>query len=208
MNEYLNISQIARELNVSRQAVYSKLKSPEIQSVMCQYTVRHNNRTLYTSDFVNVLKQTFESVNTVQTLDTICQDEVSSPLQSQLDLLKATIDTLTVQLTEKDKQIAERDKQISDAAEERKQLTAERQTTLAKLFSLQDKNEKLQLELNEYKSIVDSKQNVIEVDAVPTKEQTPAPTEQEQQPEKELAEDPPQQKLSFFQRLFKRSKNQ
>lgn len=201
MSEYLNISQISRELNVSRQAIYSKLKSPEIQSVMCQYTVRHNNRTLYTHDFVNVLKQVFESVNTVQTLDTIRQEEVSSPLQSQLDLLKATIDTLTIQLAEKDKQIAERDKQLSDAAEERKQLTAERQTTLAKLFTLQDKNEKLQLELNEYKSIVDSKQNVIEVD---TKEQVTTPIAQEQQPEKELAEDPPPQKLSFFQRLFRK----
>lgn len=198
MNEYLNISQIARELNVSRQAIYNKLKSPEISSVMCQYTVRHNNRTLYTPDFVNVLKQTFESVNTVQTLDTICQEEVSSSLQSQLDLLKATIDTLTIQLTEKDKQIAERDKQISDAAAEREKLTVERQTTLARLFSLQDKNEKLQLELNEYKSIVDKKKNVIEVGAAPTKEQAPAPTE------KELAEDPPQQKLSFFQRLFRK----
>ena len=179
MSEYLNISQIARELNVSRQAIYSKLKSPEILSVKCQYTVRHNNRTLYTSDFVNVLKQAFESVNTVQTLDTICQDEVSSPLQSQLDLLKATIDTLTNQLAEKDKQIAERDKQISDAATEREKLTVERQTTLARLFKTEDENKALKLELNEYKAIANNKETVVDVS---TEVQTqPTPTEQPKQ---------------------------
>lgn len=111
-----------------------------------------------------------------------------------------TFDLLQAQLCEKDKQIQELQRQLSDAAEERKQLTAERQTTLAKLFSLQDKNEKLQLELNEYKSIVDSKQNVIEVDAAPTKEQAPTPEPEQKEP----AEDPPQQKLSFFKRLFRR----
>lgn len=203
MSEYLNISQIARELNVSRQAIYSKLKSPEISSVKCQYTVRHNNRTLYTSDFVNVLKQAFESVNTVRTLDTICQDEVSSSLQFQLDLLKATIDTLTNQLAEKDKQIAERDKQISDAAAEREKLTAERQTTLARLFSVEDKNEKLQNELNKYKALAENKKDVVEVEP---KEQAPAEdqTQPTEQPTQELVEDPPKKKLSFFQKIFRR----
>ena len=114
-----------------------------------------------------------------------------------------TFDLLQAQLCEKDKQISELQKQLSDAAEERKQLTAERQTTLAKLFTLQDKNEKLQIELNEYKSIVDKKQNVIEVDAAPTKEQAPTPTPEPEQ--KELAEDPPKKKLSFFQRLFRKN---
>lgn len=201
MSEYLNISQIARELNVSRQAIYSKLKSPEILSVKCQYTVRHNNRTLYTSDFVNVLKQAFESVNTVQTLDTICQDEVSSPLQSQLDLLKATIDTLTNQLAEKDKQIAERDKQISDAAAEREKLTAERQTTLVRLFKTEDENKALKLELNEYKAIANKKETVVDVSA----EDQTQPTEQ---PTQKPVEDPPKKKLSFFQKIFRRKEGE
>ena len=128
-----------------------------------------------------------------------------------------TLDILQAQLSEKDKQISELQKQLADAATERKQLTeerekltAERQTTLAKLFSLQDKNEKLQLELAEYKSIVDKKQAIIEVDAAPTKEQASADqSETRQHPEtgRTSEEDPPQQKLSFFQRLFrKRSK--
>ena len=203
MSEYLNISQIARELNVSRQAIYSKLKSPEILSVKCQYTVRHNNRTLYTSDFVNVLKQAFESVNTVQTLDTICQEEVSTPLQSQLDLLKATIDTLTNQLAEKDKQIAERDKQISDAATEREKLTVERQTTLARLFKTEDENKALKLELNEYKAIANNKETVVDVS---TEVQTqPTPTEQ---PKQEPVEDSPKKKLSFFQKIFRRKEGE
>lgn len=192
MNEYLNISQIARELNVSRQAIYSKLKSPEISSVKCQYTVRHNNRTLYTSDFVNVLKQAFESVNTVQTLDTICQDEVSSPLQSQLDLLKATIDTLTNQLTEKDKQIAELTTALKTSQQ---QLTVaqEQQTALTTALTQQQALHAgdIQRQLTEQRA----------EDQTQPKESASTP-----EPEsKELAEDPPQQKLSFFQKLFKRS---
>ena len=126
-----------------------------------------------------------------------------------------TLDILQAQLSEKDKQISELQKQLADAATERKQLTeerekltAERQTTLAKLFSLQDKNEKLQLELAEYKSIVDKKQTVIEVDAAaPTKEQASADqseTRQQPEPGRTSEEDPPRQKLSFLQRLFKR----
>ncbi len=202
MSEYLNISQIARELNVSRQAIYSKLKSPEILSVKCQYTVRHNNRTLYTSDFVNVLKQAFESVNTVQTLDTICQEEVSSPLQSQLDLLKATIDTLTNQLAEKDKQLSDAAAERRQLTEEREKLTSERQATLARLFSVEDRNKELQNELNKYKAIAESKQTVVEVDAV--KEQAPA----EEQPTQKPVEDPPKKKLSFFQKIFRRKEGE
>lgn len=192
MNEYLNISQIARELNVSRQAIYSKLKSPEIQSVMCQYTVRHNNRTLYTSDFVNVLKQAFESVNTVQTLDTICQEEVSSPLQSQLDLLKATIDTLTNQLTEKDKQIAE--------------LTTALKTSQQQLTVAQEQQTALTTALTQQQALHagDIQRQLTEQRAEDqTQPKEPASTP-EPEP-KEPAENPPQQKLSFFQRLFKRS---
>ncbi len=191
MSEYLNISQIARELNVSRQAIYSKLKSPEIQSVMCQYTVRHNNRTLYTSDFVNVLKQAFESVNTVQTLDTICQEEVSSPLQSQLDLLKATIDTLTNQLTEKDKQIAE--------------LTAALKTSQQQLTVAQEQQTALTTALTQQQALHagDIQRQLTEQRAEDqTQPKEPASTPEPEQ--KELAEDPPQQKLSFFQRLFRK----
>lgn len=199
MNEYLNISQIARELNVSRQAIYSKLKSPEIQSVMCQYTVRHNNRTLYASDFVNVLKQAFESVNTVQTLDTICQEEVSSLLQSQFDLLKATIETLTAQLAEKDKQISEKDKQI---AEKDKQISA-----------LSEQNANLTTTLNQQQALhagtiqsmlMQQQKEPASPDIVKPQPTEQASAEPEQQPQKEPAEDPPPQKLSFFQRLFRK----
>lgn len=191
MNEYLNISQIARELNVSRQAIYSKLKSPEIQSVMCQYTVRHNNRTLYTPNFVNVLKQAFESVNTVQTLDTICQEEVSSPLQSQLDLLKATIDTLTNQLTEKDKQIAE--------------LTTALKTSQQQLTVAQEQQTALTTALTQQQALHagDIQRQLTEQRAEDqTQPKEPASTP-EPEP-KEPAENPPQQKLSFLQRLFRR----
>ena len=50
---------------------------------------------------------------------------------------------------------------------------------------------------------MDKQQVAIEIKTQPKE---PASTPEPEQ--KELAEDPPQQKLSFFQRLFKRSKNE
>lgn len=187
MSEYLNISQIARELNVSRQAIYSKLKSPEIQSVICQYTVRHNNRTLYTSNFANVLKQAFESVNTVQTLDTICQEEVSSPLQSQLDLLKA-------QLTDKDNQINLLRSQVAELQSDKEKLNA-------RLDRAEAERERFDINISNLTAALTAAQALHGMD----KQQTVIDIKQEpEEPQKELAEAPPQQKLSFFDRLFKR----
>lgn len=50
---------------------------------------------------------------------------------------------------------------------------------------------------------MDKQQAVIEVDA-PTEQEQQRSQPQPSEPEKELAEDPPQQKLSFFQRLFRK----
>lgn len=181
------IAQIARELNVSRQAIYAKLKLPEISSVMCQYTVRHNNRTLYTSDFVNVLKQAFESVNTVQTLDTICQDSTLqlqlADKDKQIAVLQSEVDSLAAQLKEKEIQIAE--------------LKADKNKLNSRLDAAETNISNLTAALQAAQALhgIDKKQAVIDMTA---QDQT------EQQPQKELAEDPSSQKISLLQRLFGR----
>ena len=98
---------------------------------------------------------------------------------------------------------------IADAATEREKERNERQAILSQLFSLQADNKELQTELNKYKAIADSKQTVVEVEPkekAPAEDQTqpkePASTPEPEQ--KELAEDPSPQKLSFFQRLFRK----
>lgn len=202
----MTIKELSQELSVSEQALRSWCKRNGVRKESESETKGKKAGYFLTENDIEQIRNYYSKKGN-ERKDTAKGKESKS---------NQTLDILQAQLSEKDKQISELQKQLADAATERKQLTeerekltAERQTTLAKLFSLQDKNEKLQLELNEYKSIVDSKQNVIEVDAAPMKEQASADqSETGQQPEKELAEDPPQQKLSFFQRLFKRSKNQ
>lgn len=102
----------------------------------------------------------------------------------QIEDLKADKDKLNARL---DKAATERDKDRN-----------ERQAILTQLFSLQAENKELQTELNKYKAIAESKQTVVEV---PAEDQT-----EQEQPTKQPAEDPPPQKLSFLQRLFKRGK--
>lgn len=114
-------------------------------------------------------------------LQSTCQDLATD---------KAYIDNLL-------QQIDKLNERLDKAEEERERLNAERQTTLARLFKTEDENKALKLELNEYKAIANKKETVVDVSA----EDQTQPTEQ---PTQELAEDPPQQKLSFFKRLFKR----
>lgn len=186
----ITIKELAQELHVSEQALRQWCKRNEIKKI---------TKGKITSYFLD--ENTVESIRnhyTTQRKQSTTNAQRKSNESSQtLDILKATIDTLTNQLAEKDKQLFEkdkqlalRDKQISDAVEEREKLTAERQTTLARLFSLEDTNKELQMELNKYKVIADSKQTVVEVDSV----NEPAETEA------------PEPKLSFFERLFRRSK--
>lgn len=231
MNDLKSISQIAVNLGVSRQAVYGKLKSAELARAIKPLTVKQGNTTLYTLQAQELIKQAFtafavnqDSSNSQEEIDSLTSKLTES--KEQLDIAlhdievkshelqekEQTIKELTERLTMRDSLITELkadktklNERLDKAEEERERLNAERQTTLAKLFTTQEKNEALQLELNKYKAIAESKQTVVEVPAEDqTEQEQPTETEQEQQPTKQPAEDPPPQKLSFLQRLFRK----
>ena len=238
MNDLKSISQIAVNLGVSRQAVYSKLKSAELARAVKPLTVKQGNTTLYTLQAQELIKQAFtafavnqESSNSQEEIDSLTSKLTESEKQldkalhdievkshelqekeqriKQLTEIFTTLDTdkdkLNERLDKAEEQLTEKDERIQaltdDAATEREKDRNERQAILTQLFSLQAKNTELQTELNKYKALAESKQTVVEVDTV--KERAPA----EEQPTQEPAEDPPPQKLSFFQRLFRKDKN-
>lgn len=174
------IKSLAAELGVSEQALRGWCKRNEIQKT----TKGKITSYIITAEVAEQIKSHYTKPHNESESKTQRKSNESNTTKAYIDNLLQQIDKLNARLDK--------------AEEERERLNAERQTTLAKLFTTQEKNEALQLELNKYKAIAESKQTVVEVDTV--KEQAPA----EEQPTQEPAEDPPQQKLSFFQRLFKR----
>lgn len=105
MNEYKSISEIAAELSVTRQAVYQKIKKDkELSTGLRKFTVNENNKTLYSLQGQELIKQAFNSVASVNSKQAVDSKRVS--IDSKLiDTLQATIETLTNQLQVKDKQI-------------------------------------------------------------------------------------------------------
>ena len=110
--EYKSISQIAKELKVSRQTIYNKINNnPELSSKLCQCTVKVQNRTLYTLQAFELIKQEFDkSVKsnidvkfTSNMIDTLTQqltvkDCQITALQAQIDKLTNTVQELTIAL--------------------------------------------------------------------------------------------------------------
>lgn len=97
-NDLKSISQIARELHVSRQAIYQKIKRDNTLSTgLRKFTVNENNKTLYTLQAQELIKQAFVSGVTVN-----CKQAVDS---KQLSIDSKLIDSLTDQLAAKDEQI-------------------------------------------------------------------------------------------------------
>lgn len=105
MNEYKSISELAAELKVTRQAVYQKIKKDkELSTGLRKFTVNENNKTLYSLQGQELIKQAFNSVASVNSKQAVDSKRVS--IDSKLiDTLQATIETLTEQLQVKDKQI-------------------------------------------------------------------------------------------------------
>ena len=176
----MTIQELSQELNISAQALRQWCKRNGVRKESENETKGKKAGYFLTENDVEQIRNYYSTKG----------NERKDSAKGKESKSNQTLDILQAQLSEKDKQISELQKQLADAATERKQLTAERQTTLARLFSLEDTNKELQMELNKYKVIADSKQTVVEVDSV----NEPAETEA------------PEPKLSFFERLFRRSK--
>lgn len=107
--ELKSITQIAKELKVSRQTVYNKINNnPELSSKLCQCTVKIQNRTFYTLQAVELIKQEFDK-----------------SVKSNIDVKFTSnmIDTLTQQLTVKDCQISALQSEVATLTETVKELT-------------------------------------------------------------------------------------
>ena len=195
----ITINELAQELNVSEQALRSWCKRNEIKK-----TTKGKITSYFLDD---------NAVESIRSYYTSQRKRNTTNTQRKHNESDHALDVLQAQITEKDKQISALTSQvqslIADAATEREKERNERQAILSQLFSLQADNKELQTELNKYKAIADSKQTVVEVEPkekAPAEDQTqpkePASTPEPEQ--KELAEDPSPQKLSFFQRLFRK----
>ena len=195
----ITIKELAQELNVSEQALRSWCKRNEIKK-----TTKGKITSYFLDD---------NAVESIRSYYTSQRKRNTTNTQRKHNESDHALDVLQAQITEKDKQISALTSQvqslIADAATEREKERNERQAILSQLFSLQADNKELQTELNKYKAIADSKQTVVEVERkakAPAEDQTqpkePASTPEPEQ--KELAEDPSPQKLSFFQRLFRK----
>ena len=195
----ITIKELAQELNVSEQALRSWCKRNEIKK-----TTKGKITSYFLDD---------NAVESIRSYYTSQRKRNTTNTQRKHNESDHALDVLQAQITEKDKQISALTSQvqslIADAATEREKERNERRAILSQLFSLQADNKELQTELNKYKAIADSKQTVVEVEPkekAPAEDQTqpkePASTPEPEQ--KELAEDPSPQKLSFFQRLFRK----
>lgn len=256
--ELKTIAEIAKELNVSRQAVYLKLKNNDLSEAVKPFAERQGNVTRYTNQGIQLIKDSFvngsvkcdltesvkdltdnltESQETCQKLSSdlnVCQTELDKALKEiqalkqvntelaeqtrgvkdlteKCKALESSCQVLETKLSEKENYInsLESDKAsqseqlsalnsqlvnvIAAANEERDKERQERQTILSRLWSEEDKTKRLETELSKYKSMVDSQQVTETEQAAPEPERQQSSSDPQEQPE---------QKRSFFKRLF------
>lgn len=210
MNDLKSISQIAVNLGVSRQAVYSKLKSAELARAVKPLTVKQGNTTLYTLQAQELIKQAFtafavnqDSSNSQEEIDSLTSKLTES--REQLNKALHDIEVKSHELQEKEQRIKELTERLTMRDSLIAELKADKTKLNARLDKAEEERERLESNISNLTTAlqaaqalhsIDKQQAVIEL----TQEQK-QPTETEQ---KELAEDPPQQKLSFFRRLFRK----
>lgn len=186
-DELKTIAQIAEELEVSRQAVYQRIRyNTELSMKLSKFTVKNGNKTLYNLQGQELIKQAFSKNESVNCKVSIDSKQTDNTLQSVINILKE-------QLAVKDAQIAAKDKQISALSDQVTNLT----TTLSQQQALH---------AGTIQSMLMQQQQPAETDTV--KEQS-TPQEANQELAQDLPPQPPvedseNKKLSFFQRIFRK----
>ena len=113
MSEYKSISQLAKEIGVTRQAIYKKIKSDnQLSTGLQQFTVNQNKLTVYSLQGQKLIKQAFLNNDAVNRTVNVDSKPVSTN-SKLVDSLTAQIETLTKQLTVKDEQLAAAQAQIN-----------------------------------------------------------------------------------------------
>ncbi|HBI6984708.1 TPA: DUF536 domain-containing protein, partial [Clostridium perfringens] len=110
------VDEVAKELKVSKTAIYNKLKLKEFR----RKVVKKQGKSMIDEELFNLIKDSLKVKNEVEYKDYIeeSKDEVKSEIamdrEGSLNLNKSLIYTLIAQLEEKDKQIAELHKLIEN----------------------------------------------------------------------------------------------
>ena len=192
MSDFLTVKEFADVAGVSSQRIYKLIstKSNGLATDIQQYCKSIKGRKYIHSDALKLFNNDSIVVNEIQPDSTAELNDKNSLLQSEVDVLKAETKALR-------EQIADRDKTIERLEEDK-----------AKLNERLDKAEtnisNLATALTAAQALhgMDKQQAVIDVKPADGEHSSPSSTSEDQIDTHQQ----PQQKLSFFNRLFKRSK--
>jgi predicted DNA-binding protein YlxM (UPF0122 family) len=135
MKDYLTVAELAKECNLSRQAVYVKLDKelkPFLKII--------DNKKMVSSKALKIL-----NVNSVNEIDKNIDETIDKKNEQFKMILTNTIDILTEQLLVKDRQIEQLNCQIQQSNEMNRELNER----IKELTALQHNNQVIQLKLHE-----------------------------------------------------------
>ena len=110
------VDDVAKELKVSKTAIYNKLKLKEFKYKI----VKKQGKSMIDEELFNLIKDSLKVKNEVEYKDYIeenkaeVKSEIAMDREDSFNLNKSLIDTLITQLEEKDKQIADLHKLIEN----------------------------------------------------------------------------------------------
>ena len=122
------VSEIAREIGISRQALYKRIKAEPLSSDLQPFTSRVDGILYISSDGEDLIISMCSSSSRVQgrvnradnvdsKLDSQPDNQVDNVQESLISQMSAEIDSLKKQIDVKDKQLGDKDKQIEQLSE-------------------------------------------------------------------------------------------
>ena len=118
------VSEIAREIGISRQALYKRIKAEPLSSDLQPFTSRVDGILYISSDGEDLIISMCSSssrvqgrVNRADNVDSKLDNQVDSIQESLISQMSAEIDFLKKQIDVKDKQLGDKDKQIEQLSE-------------------------------------------------------------------------------------------
>ena len=208
MNDLKSISQIAINLGVSRQAVYSKLKSAELAKAVKPLSVKQGNTTLYTLQAQELIKQAFsaftvnqESSNSQAEIDNLTNKLTEN--KKQLDIALHDIEVKNHELQQKEQTIKELTERLTILDNLVTELKSDKTKLNARLDKAEEERERLESNISNLTTALQAAQALHSIDK---KQAVIELTQEQEQPIQEPAEDTPKPKLSLFQRLFQKNR--
>lgn len=118
------VSEIAREIGISRQALYKRIKAEPLSSDLQPFTSKVDGILYISSDGEDLIISMCSSssrvqgrVNRADNVDSKLDNQVDSIQESLISQMSAEIDFLKKQIDVKDKQLGDKDKQIEQLSE-------------------------------------------------------------------------------------------